>query len=91
MSLEAVRKIEELDRKVGGRFKLTALVQRRLQEVVRGGARPLEGNREPIQRVVAEIERDEIELVPDDSPDLPPPQPPVPVPPRGPAGPPATF
>jgi hypothetical protein len=91
MSLENVRKIEELDRKVGGRFRLTALIQRRLQEVVRGGARPLEGNREPIRRVVEEIERGEIDLVPDDSPELPPPATETPEPPRGPAGPPATF
>lgn len=92
MSLEMVRKVEELDRKVGGRFRLTALIQRRLQEVVRGGARPLEGNREPIQRVVDEVERGEISLVKDDDPTLPQPsaanQPEAP---RGPAGPPATF
>jgi hypothetical protein len=91
MSLEMVRKIEELDRKVGGRFRLSSLIQRRLQEVVRGGARPLEGNREPIQRVIDEIERGEVDLVPDDSPDLPPPPAPTPGGPRGPAGPPATF
>jgi len=91
MSLEQVRKIEELDRKVGGRFRLSALIQRRLQEVVRGGARPLEGNREPIRRVIEEIERGEVELVPDDSPELPPPASEQPEAPKGPAGPPATF
>ena len=91
MSLEQVRKIEELDRKVGGRFRLSALIQRRLQEVVRGGARPLEGNREPIRRVIEEIERGEVELVPDDSPELPVPAGETPEPPKGPAGPPATF
>jgi hypothetical protein len=91
MSLENVRKIEELDRKVGGRFRLTALIQRRLQEVVRGGARPLEGNREPIRRVIEEIERGEVELVPADSVELPPASADAPEPPRGPAGPPATF
>ena len=91
MSLEMVRKIEELDRRVGGRFRLSSLIQRRLQEVVRGGARPLEGNREPIQRVIEEIERGEIELIKDESPDVPvPPTPGVEVP-KGPAGPPATF
>jgi len=91
MSLEMVRKVEELDRRVGGRFRLTALVQRRLQEVVRGAARPLEGNREPIERVVTEIERGEIDLVADDDPALVPPEPAVEEGPRGPAGPPATF
>ena len=92
MSLDTVRKIEELDRRIGGRFRLTALIQRRLQEVVRAGVRPLEGNREPIRRVIEEIERGEIDLVPDDNPALPPPPAaPVPEGPRGPAGPPATF
>ncbi|MCK6480565.1 MAG: DNA-directed RNA polymerase subunit omega [Planctomycetes bacterium] len=91
MSLEMVRKVEELDRKVGGRFRLTSLVQRRLQEVVRGSARPLEGNREPIDRVIAEIERGEIDLVPDDAPGLAVPEVPAEPAPRGPAGPPATF
>lgn len=93
MSLELVHRIESLDykEKIGGRFRLTSLIQRRLQEVVRGGARPLEGNREPILRVIEEIERDELELVPDDSPALPPPEVPVLAQPRGPAGPPATF
>ncbi|MHC4923484.1 MAG: hypothetical protein ACYTG4_05330 [Planctomycetota bacterium] len=91
MSLEMVRRVEELDRKVGGRFRLTSLIQRRLQESVRGGARPLEGNREPIERVIDEIERDEVELVPDDSPELPPVEEPSVEAPRGPAGPPATF
>jgi len=91
MSLEKVQKIEELDRKVGGRFRLTSLIQRRLQEVVRGGARPLEGNREPIERVIAEIERDEIDLVPDDTPELPPLPAAAAEPPKGPAGPPVTF
>jgi hypothetical protein len=91
MSLEQVRKIEELDRKVGGRFRLSALIQRRLQEVVRGGARPLEGNREPIRRVIEEIERGEVELVPDDGPVVAAVPGETPEPPKGPAGPPATF
>ncbi len=34
-------KSEELIRKVGGQFKLTALIQRRLRELVIDGARPL--------------------------------------------------
>jgi hypothetical protein len=90
MSLEMVRRMEELDRKVGGRFRLTSLIQRRLAEVVRAGIRPGEGNREPIRRVFEEIERGEIDLVADDSPELPPVAP-APEAPKGPAGPPATF
>lgn len=91
MSLEMVRKIEELDRKVGGRFRLSSLIQRRLQEVVRGGARPLEGNREPIQRVIEEIERGEVELIKDETADASAPPAPGVEAPKGPAGPPATF
>ncbi len=91
MALERIRKIEELDRKVGGRFRLSALMQRRLQEVIRAGVRPLEGNREPINRVIAEIDQGAIDLIPDDSPEAPPPAPPATDAPRGPAGPPATF
>jgi hypothetical protein len=90
MSLEMVRRMEELDRKVGGRFRLTSLIQRRLQEVVRAGVRPGEGNRGPILRVIEEIERGEVDLVADDSPELPPPVQ-APEAPKGPAGPPATF
>jgi hypothetical protein len=91
MSLELVQRLEALDKMTTGRFRLTSLIQRRLQEVVRGGARPLEGNREPILRVIQEIERSEIELVAADAPGLPPVEVPVLVQPKGPAGPPATF
>ena len=91
MGLDRVQKLEELDRKVGGRFRLTSLMQRRLQEVVRGGVRPLEGNREPIYRVIEEIDQGNVDLIPDDSPDAPPPPPPATPETRGPAGPPATF
>ncbi len=34
-------KSDEIVRKLGGRFKLTALIQRRLKELVVEGARPL--------------------------------------------------
>ncbi|UCD76218.1 MAG: DNA-directed RNA polymerase subunit omega [Phycisphaerales bacterium] len=34
-------KSDEIVRKMGGRFKLTALIQRRLKELIVDGARPL--------------------------------------------------
>jgi DNA-directed RNA polymerase subunit omega len=56
-----VLKSDEIVRKVGGRFKLTALIQRRWQELI-GGARPLierEG-RSDLELAIAEIMEDKI-------------------------------
>ena len=70
--LEAL-KSEELVNKVGGRFKLVALIQKRMQELIRGG-RPLiddaEG-RSMMEIVTQEILQDKImidglDTVPDD-------------------------
>ena len=55
-------KSEEIDKKVGGRFKLTALVQKRLLELMQG-SRPLIENTEGktmLQIVVQEILQDKI-------------------------------
>lgn len=66
-------KSEELVNKVGGRFKLVALIQKRMQELIRGG-RPLiddaEG-RSMMEIVTQEILQDKIMIdgldsVPDD-------------------------
>jgi DNA-directed RNA polymerase subunit omega len=55
---------EDLIKKVGGKFKLTALIQRRLKELVHG-ARPLlerfEGETD-IEVVVREIREDKISI-----------------------------
>jgi DNA-directed RNA polymerase subunit omega len=54
----------ELVRKVGGRFKLTALIQKRLMELMQGG-RPLIENTEgmsQLQIVVEEIKLDKIAI-----------------------------
>ena len=54
----------ELVRKVGGRFKLTALIQKRLMELMQGG-RPLIEDTEgmsQLQIVVEEIKRDKIAI-----------------------------
>ena len=56
-----VLKSDEIVRKVGGRFKLTALIQRRWQELI-DGARPLverEG-RSDLELAIAEIMEDKI-------------------------------
>ena len=59
--IEALRS-DEIVLKCGGRFKLTALIQRRLRELIVDGARPLverEG-RTDIEVVIAEILEDKI-------------------------------
>lgn len=60
--IEALKSDDIVD-KVGGRFKLTALIQRRLKEIVVDGARPLierEG-RTDLELVVEEISQGLIE------------------------------
>jgi DNA-directed RNA polymerase subunit omega len=57
-------KSTEIVNKVGGRFKLTALVQRRLQELLQG-ARPLIDNTENMTQmeiVIQEILQDKITI-----------------------------
>ena len=59
--IEALRS-DEIVLKCGGRFKLTALIQHRLRELIIDGARPLverEG-RTDIEVVIAEILEDKI-------------------------------
>ena len=61
--IDALKNIE-LVKKVGGRFKLTALIQKRLMELMQGG-RPLiedtEGKSQ-LEIVVEEIRRDKITI-----------------------------
>jgi DNA-directed RNA polymerase subunit omega len=67
MSLESVKMIDELlsdkiVKKIGGRFRLTALVQRRLEELLQG-SRPLiedTAGKSMLEIVVQEILRDKI-------------------------------
>ena len=59
--IEALRS-DKIVRKCGGRFKLTALIQHRLRELIIDGARPLverEG-RTDVEVVIAEIMEDKI-------------------------------
>lgn len=62
-------KSEEIVDKLGGRFKLTALIQRRLQQLVEG-ARPLidRQGRTDLEVVIEEILQDKITLAFDDQP-----------------------
>ncbi len=59
--IEALRS-DEIVHKCGGRFKLTALIQRRLRELVLEGARPLveRDGRSDIELVIEEIMQDKI-------------------------------
>jgi DNA-directed RNA polymerase subunit omega len=56
-------KSDEVVNKVGGRFKLTALIQRRMLELM-DGARPLvdRGNMTDLEIVIQEILQDKIAL-----------------------------
>ena len=59
--IDALRS-DEIVLKLGGRFKLTALIQRRLKELIVDGARPLvdrEG-RTDLELVIEEILQDKI-------------------------------
>jgi DNA-directed RNA polymerase subunit K/omega len=62
MGIDTIRQIDRLDERVGGRFKLTALLQRRIQEVIRGSPRLIEG-KTPLRSALAEIEAGKIELI----------------------------
>jgi DNA-directed RNA polymerase subunit omega len=55
-------KSDEIVNKMGGRFKLTALIQRRLKELIIDGARPLvdRGGRTDLEVVIEEILQDKI-------------------------------
>ncbi len=59
--IEALRS-DEIVRKCGGRFKLTALIQHRLRQLVVEGARPLveRDGRSDLEVVIAEILEDKI-------------------------------
>ena len=67
MTTDLIRRIDELAEELGGRFKLAALIQRRLQEVVRTAPHVLhQGGESPLRMVLKEIEEGKIELEPDD-------------------------
>jgi DNA-directed RNA polymerase subunit omega len=59
--IEALRS-DEIVRKCGGRFKLTALIQHRLRQIILEDARPLvdRNGRTNLEIVIAEIMEDKI-------------------------------
>ncbi|MCG3134463.1 MAG: hypothetical protein HMLKMBBP_01769 [Planctomycetes bacterium] len=61
MGVDIIRQIDKLDEKVGGRFRLTALIQRRIQETIKGSPRLIEA-KSPLRSALAEIEAGKIEL-----------------------------
>ena len=67
MTTELIRRIDDLAEQVGGRFKLAALIQRRMQEIVRTAPHVLhQAGESPLRLVLKEIEEGKIELEPDD-------------------------
>lgn len=56
-------KSDDIVNKIGGRFKLTALVQRRLKELIIDGERPLvdRAGRTDLELVIEEIRQGKIE------------------------------
>ena len=65
---EKIRIIDELERRVGGRFLLTALLQKRVRELVAGAPRLVDIRSEnPIDVAIEEIRAGKIELVPEDA------------------------
>jgi DNA-directed RNA polymerase subunit K/omega len=66
-TIELIRRIDNLVQLVGGRFKLAALIQRRLQEITRTAPHLLhQGGQSPLRQVLKEIEDGKIELEADD-------------------------
>lgn len=62
MGIDTIRQIDRLDEKVGSRFLLTALIQRRIQELIKGAPRFAEAAT-PLRTALAEIESGKIEAV----------------------------
>lgn len=62
------RDLEKAEEMVGGRFKLTALLQRRVQELIRNLDRTQSSYdpRNPIEQALAEVLEGKIELVADE-------------------------
>ena len=65
---DKIRVIDELEARVGGRFMLTALLQKRIRELVAGAPRLVEIRSDnPIDVAIAEIKAGKIDLVPEDA------------------------
>ncbi len=65
---EKIRVIDELETKIGGRFQLTVLLQKRIRELVAGAPRLVETRSEnPIDIAIEEIRAGKIELIKEDA------------------------
>jgi DNA-directed RNA polymerase subunit omega len=65
---EKIRIIDELETKIGGRFELTVLLQKRIRELVAGAPRLVETRSEnPIDIAIEEIRAGKIDLIPEDA------------------------
>ncbi len=65
---EKIRVIDELEAKVGGRFQLTSLLQKRIRELVAGAPRLVDIRSDnPIDIAIEEVRAGKIELVPEDA------------------------
>ncbi len=65
---EKIRIIDELEAKVGGRFKLTTLLQKRIRELVAGAPRLVDVRSDnPIDIAIEEVRAGKVELVPEDA------------------------
>ncbi len=61
MGLDTIRQIDRLDATAGGRFHLTALIQKRIQDIVRGSPVIINAAT-PLRSALAEIEAGKIEF-----------------------------
>jgi DNA-directed RNA polymerase subunit omega len=68
MMEEKIRVIDELEERIGGRFQLTALLQKRIRELVAGAPRLVEIRSDnPIDVAIEEVRAGKIDLVPEDA------------------------
>ena len=64
---EKIRILDELEARVGGRFKLTALLQKRIRELVAGAPRLVDVRSEnPIDIAIEEVRAGKVALVAED-------------------------
>ncbi len=64
MDAKKIAQIEELVEKVGGRYRLTVLIQKRLRELNRNSPRLVDIDSDnPLEIAIAEIQNDMISLV----------------------------
>lgn len=64
---DKIRILDELEAKVGGRFQLTALLQKRIRELVAGAPRLVDTRSDnPIDVAIEEVRAGKVSLVPDE-------------------------